>query len=59
VIGYIHDFADEGKLVAFFRIVPWVSNSNETERSGRITKRGSKINRTALAQCGLIAQRRI
>jgi len=34
VIGYIHDFADEGKLVAFFRIVPRVSNSNETERSG-------------------------
>lgn len=57
VIGDIHDFADEGKLAAYFGIVPRVSNSNETERSGRITKRGSKIGRTALVQCGLIAQR--
>lgn len=57
VIGDIHDFADEGKLAAYFGIVPRVSNSNQTERSGRITKRGSKIGRTALVQCGLIAQR--
>src|ERR1041385_8402776 len=57
VIGDINDFADEGKLAAYFGIVPRVSNSNETERSGRITKRGSKLGRTALAQCALIAQR--
>jgi transposase len=57
VIGDIHDFAHEGKLAADFGIVPRVSNSNETERSGWITKRGSKIGRTALVQCGLIAQR--
>src|SRR2546428_2913741 len=57
VIGDIHDFADEGKLAAYFGIVPRVSNSNETERSGRITKRGSKLGRTALVQCALIAQR--
>ena len=44
--------ADEGKLAAYFGIVPRVSNSNETERSGRITKRG----RTALVQGALIAQ---
>ena len=57
VIGDIHDFADEGKLAAYFGIVPRVSKSNETERTGRITKRGSKLGRTALVQCALIAQR--
>ena len=57
VIGDINDFADEGKLAAYFGIVPRVSNSNETEHSGRITKRGSKLGRTALVQCALIAQR--
>jgi transposase len=57
VIGDIDDFEDEGKLAAYFGIVPRVSNSNERERSGRITKRGSKLGRTALVQCALIAQR--
>ena len=37
--------------------MPRVSNSNEMERSGQITKRGSKPGRTALVQCALIAQR--
>lgn len=57
VIGDIDDFEDEGKLAAYFGIVPRVSNSNEREHSGRITKRGSKLGRTALVQCALIAQR--
>jgi transposase len=57
VIGDIRDFADEGKLAAYFGIVPRVSKSNETEHTGRITKRGSKLGRTALVQCALIAQR--
>jgi transposase len=57
VIGDIHDFADEGKLAAYFGIVPRMSKSNETEHAGRITKRGSKLGRTALVQCALIAQR--
>jgi transposase len=57
VIGDIDDFEDEGKLAAYFGIVPRVSNSNETVHSGRITKRGSKLGRTALVQCALIAQR--
>ena len=56
-IGNIHDFPDEGKLAAYFGIVPRVSNSNETERSGRITKQGCKLGRTALVQCALIAAR--
>jgi len=56
-IGDIRDFADEGKLAAYFGIVPRVSNSNESEHSGRITKRGSKLCRTTLVQCALIAQR--
>jgi len=57
VIGDINDFDDEGKLAAYFGIVPRVSKSNETEHAGRITKRGSKLGRTALVQCALIAQR--
>ena len=57
IIGDIGDFADEGKLASYFGIVPRVSNSNETERSGRITKRGTKLGRTTLIQCALIAQR--
>ena len=57
VIGDVNDFANEGKLASYFGIVPRVSNSNETERSGRITKRGSKLGRTTLVQCALIAKR--
>jgi transposase len=57
VIGDIHDFQDEGKLASYFGIVPRVSKSNDTEHTGRITKRGSKLGRTTLVQCALIAQR--
>jgi transposase len=57
VIGDIDDFADEGKLAAYFGIVPRVQNSNETERSGCITKRGTKLGRTTLVQCALVAKR--
>jgi len=57
IIGDIHDFAEEGNLAAYFGIVPRVSNSNETEHSGRITKRGTKLGRTTLIQCALVAQR--
>ena len=56
-IGPIQDFADENKLAAYLGLVPRVQNSNETERSGAITKRGNKLARTALVQCGLVAQR--
>jgi len=56
-IGNIEDFADEGKLAAYFGIVPRVSNSNKTEHRGRITKQGCKLGRTALVQCALIAAR--
>ncbi len=54
-IGDINNFADESRLFSYFGIVPRVSNSNETERSGRITKRGTKLGRTTLVQCTLIA----
>ena len=57
IIGDIHDFPEEGNLAAYFGIVPRISNSNETEHSGRITKRGTKLGRTTLIQCALIAQR--
>jgi len=57
VIGDVKDFENEGKLASYFGIVPRVNNSNETYRSGRITKRGSKVGRTTLVQCALIAKR--
>jgi transposase len=57
VIGDVRGFPDEAKLASYFGIVPRIHNSNETERSGRITKRGSKLGRTALVQCALIAKR--
>merc|ERR1712232_5538 len=56
-IGDVNDFEEESKLFSYFGIVPRVSNSNETERSGRITKRGTKLGRTTLVQCTLIAIR--
>jgi transposase len=57
VIGKISDFADENKLAAYLGLVPRIQNSNESERSGRITKQGNKLARTALVQCGLVAKR--
>ena len=56
-IGDVKDFDQAGKLAAYFGIVPRVQDSNETEHRGRITKRGSKLGRTALVQCALIAKR--
>jgi transposase len=56
-IGRIEDFADPGKLAAYLGLVPRVQNSNETERSGHITKQGNKLAHTALVQCALIAKR--
>lgn len=55
VIGDVNDFPDESRLASYFGIVPRVSNSNQTERSGRIHKRGTKLGRTALVQSALIA----
>jgi len=57
IIGDVNDFADVGKLASYFGIVPRVRNSNETEHSGRITKRGTKLGRTTLVQCSLVAMR--
>jgi transposase len=57
VIGDVNDFPNEGKLASYFGIVPRVHNSNEVQRSGRITKRGSKLGRTTLVQCTLVAKR--
>ncbi len=56
-IGNIDDFATSDKLAAYIGIVPRVSQSNETDNRGRITKRGNKLMRTTLVQCTLIAIR--
>lgn len=57
IIGNIDDFESEKKLSAFFGIVPRVHNSNGKNHHGKITKRGSKVGRTTLVQCSLIAMR--
>lgn len=57
VIGNVNDFHSAKQLAAYIGIVPRVSDSNETVHHGRITKRGSKIARTTLVQCALIAKR--
>lgn len=56
-IGDVNDFFSADKLASYFQIVPRVSNSNETEKIGRITKRGNKLARTTLVQCTLVAIR--
>jgi len=56
-IGDIDDFAKCGNLAAYFGITPRVSQSNDSQRVGRITKRSNKIARTTLVQCTLIAKR--
>lgn len=55
VIDDIQNFESEKKLAAYFGIVPQVDRSNETNRSGHITKKGSKLGRTTLVQCTLTA----
>lgn len=57
VIGNVNDFRSAKQLAAYIGIVPRVSDSNETVHHGRITKLGSKIARTTLVQCSLIAKR--
>jgi len=57
VIGEVEDFPGEENLASYFGIVPRVSNSNETVKHGRITKRGSKLGRTTLVQCTLVAKK--
>jgi transposase len=55
VIGDINDFESEKKLAAYFGIVPRVHQSGDKEWQGHITKRGSKLGRTTLVQCTLVA----
>jgi hypothetical protein len=43
-------FGSPKKYAAYAGLVPWVQNSNETVRHGRITKRGPEELRTALVQ---------
>lgn len=57
VIGNVNDFRSSKQLAAYIGIVPRVSDSNETVHHGRITKLGSKIARTTLVQCALVAKR--
>lgn len=56
-IGDVEDFESADKLAAYFGIVPRVSQSNESDHRGRITKRGNKLARTTLVQCTLVAIR--
>jgi transposase len=55
VIGDINDFESSKKLESYFGIVPRVRNSGDRISQGRITKQGSKMGRTTLVQCTLVA----
>jgi transposase len=57
VIGDIDRFPSRKALDSYFGIVPRVRNSNDTIHHGRITKKGSKLGRTTLVQCTLVAIR--
>ena len=57
VIGDIDRFESQKALDSYFGIVPRVRNSSNTIHHGRITKQGSKLGRTTLVQCTLIAIR--
>lgn len=57
VIDDVERFPDSGKLASYIGLVPRVSRTNETVHYGRITKRGSKLARTTLVQCGLVAKK--
>ena len=46
----INRFASAKKYASYAGLVPWVQNSNETVRHGKITKRGPKELRTAIVQ---------
>jgi transposase len=46
----INRFSSPKKYASFAGLAPWVQNSNEVVRHGRITKRGPKELRTALVQ---------
>ena len=46
----INRFATAKQLAAYAGVVPWVQNSGDRERHGRITKRGPNELRTALVQ---------
>ena len=55
VIGDIHNFPSRKQLDSYFGIVPKVRNSGDTRRHGHISKQGSKLGRTTLVQCTLVA----
>lgn len=52
-IDDIHRYESPKKFAAHMGLVPWVQNSNEMIRHGKITKRGPKEMRTAMVQCVL------
>jgi transposase len=56
-IGSATDFDSADKLAAYLGIVPRVSQSNDTDHRGRITKRGNRLMRTTLVQYTLITIR--
>jgi len=61
--AYLDDigrFGEAKQLAAYAGLVPWVQNSAERERHGRITKRGPNELRTALVQVvlGMVRNKR-
>lgn len=57
-IDTITRFEDPSKLTSYFGLVPFVNNSSDEVRHGRITKNGPASVRTALVQAALSMTRR-
>jgi len=55
VIGDVRNFPSRKQLDSYFGIVPTVRNSGDKVRHGHISKQGSKLGRTTLVQCTLVA----
>ena len=55
VIDDVNRFENEKKLASYFGIVPRVHQSNDKEWQGHITKHGSRLGRTTLVQCTMVA----
>ena len=52
-----HRFENGRQVSAYFGLVPRQFQSGETDRNGRITKRGNPLARTILVECAWAAQR--
>lgn len=51
----VHRFNNARQVSAYIGLVPWQYQSGETDRHGRITKRGSRLLRAMLLECAWVS----